>query len=77
MATMIDGQLARVRDEAARHQVDPVRLVVGLIAYLAWGAAWLTRKAWVLLWRGVGFVVAAARLGWRDAAPGAPKQRRQ
>lgn len=77
MAMTIEAQLARTRDEAARHQIEPGRLLAALVAYTCWAVGWAVRRTWVLTWRALGFALAAGRLGWRDAAPAAPKRHQQ
>lgn len=52
------------------------RIVLALLAAVGWllfGAGWIVRKAFVVLWLSLTWSWTAVRVGWQAAAPPKPK----
>ncbi|HVQ96124.1 MAG TPA: hypothetical protein VMU51_34205 [Mycobacteriales bacterium] len=67
----VDRTVSQIEEEAAR--LDPVRVVLTLLAVVPFVVGWLVRKATVAAWVVLSWAWTAALVGWRLAAPAKPE----
>lgn len=60
--------LDRIRAEA--QALRPLRTLLTLLASLLWALGWLAAKSVGVLWAGVAWSLAAAKVGWSDGRGG-------
>lgn len=77
MAFFDDVMVEQIGRESRQIQFSAVlgragRLILAAIGWLLFGAGWIVRKTFIVLWRAVTWSVTAVRLGWQAAGEKPP-----
>lgn len=64
---MTSFALTAERVQKRARELNAAQLLLLVVSGIFWAIGWLISKAWLVVWTGLSWALAAVEVGWKDA----------